>query len=381
MSNEVKTYNYIDRSKFRVNFAAGLTLFIFRAADEVFQGKSQNNKVYQCSCGAIFVVPLDSVDKVPKDSRGNLLCSECGNYSFKIIGIPHLDSEGIKTARGEIDKLFNQAMEQNLLTLALYGRVITSLFNEEILSILHSMDNFREQIYGIEVLEYIDRFGIVPIVWSRDSHKRTIGLKLLQYCQLVELARIYQMLHDLVLVALNKVRLEDANGFSPSGSLRSMSLSAIILNPISPANRIVYDQDYAIPLHQRNRYKLEVCGKGKQKNFGRRSPTRASVEALSKLCDKYGVGLADHVRFFYDNQLRNAFAHSQYEIESGHIYLTRYGRRIQTEHFEKMLERCHVLFELFLSKLSRLNQITLTTYWGGPIQKHLGQPILFVVNT
>lgn len=191
MSNQLKTYDYIDRPKFRINLDPKLTAFIFRAVDEVFQGKSQNNKVYQCPCGMIFVVPIESVDNVPTDTEDNLLCSKCGNYSFKITGASYLDFENLKATEREIDKLFYQAMEQNLLTLALYVRVIKSLFNEEISSAIHTINNFREQIYRMEVLEYIDRLGIVPIVWNRDSQETKVDLKLLQYCQLVELARSY----------------------------------------------------------------------------------------------------------------------------------------------------------------------------------------------
>lgn len=159
-----------------------------------------------------------------------------------------------------------------------------------------------------------------------------------------------------------------------------MSLSEIILNPISAANQIIYDEDYAIPLHQRKEYKLKVHGRGAQLNFGCSSPTFNSVNALIKLCNKYSVGLADHIRFFYDNQLRNAFAHSQYRIESSHIHLTHYGRKIQTQHFEKMLERCETLADIFLSKLFMLNEMTLTTYWHGPSTESFTKPILFTVN-
>lgn len=384
MGNEVKNYNYVDRSKFRINLDPGLTLSIFRVADRVFQGRSQNNKVYQCSCGAIFLVPIESVDKVPKDSDGNLLCSQCGKYSFRITGGSYLDVKSVKAVQKEMDRLFNQAMKQNFLTLALYCRVMMYLFSKEIFSIRDSIDNFQEVMYRMEVLEYIGRFGIVPIVWSQHSHETKIGLKLLQYCQLVELSRIYHVLHDLVLVTLNKIRLEDANGFSPSGFLQFASLSEVIHHPLSLVNRIVYDEDYAIPLHEQEAYKLQVYGRGRQKNFGRRSPTLASVQALTRLCDNYSVSLADHVKFFYDNELRNAFAHSQYEIKSGHIHLTRYGRKIQTQHFEKMLERYQVLFQLLFSKLWEINDITLTTYRRGTSAKKLAQmcaqPMLFTVD-
>jgi len=354
VSVKIDCWERIDKSRVNIPKVGPIELDVFRKMDEIFEGSDVTTEAYQCRCNRLFVISKDKLGEVPKDENGLPLCNVCARteipqdafrqkfdkfaeitkhlLAFELSSdnekkenltklqnackgwIPTGDLKELyvhyyemlnelrkdpaskeaalhgldKEAAQLIDQLFDNAKQSNPTE---FKKMLFSLDFREIKEIDDTINEAMISFARLEKDYYLLKMTNYPIFVSeltkQELERNRIRIKLLTYSHLVELGSIYD-------IVLNLIQIEKGKRFEPE--------------PFEAYG--VLGREYDHPLD-----KIKI------------------IEGVSPS----GSAIGRVFRSFYDNHIRNAFAHSQYILYAEGAYLTRYKTKISRTDLEDKL--------------------------------------------
>jgi len=283
------------------------TFRLLEAIGFIFKNNIKNPSVYRCQCDNLFIFLNEEKEgfKFHLDSNNNLPCPICGKYELDIDFIfkPKGDTKKIIE---ELDLLFNLAKEKNKFT---YYMFLSQCFGDDNKVLNEILESVFSYLYIIDNLnfEFLSRkYSNFTEIEEINFEKTILKLRLLIYCNFIELKYIYNLIVNLIFIAFEKFRAVEKG-----------------IRKISSARIKMFNDQWIV---------------------------KDIINRIKNIADKYNLFIGTYMKDFYDNELRNAFYHSQYIIENENIILTNCDRSIELEKLNRILNNCLNLFRHFTEK-------------------------------
>lgn len=302
-SNVISGINEINRATFRVDGSRGFqsqAVVLGTIFDALLSNKDiPNFKIFQCSCGSLFFLPDEEIEKTrleSSDGEWHAVCPTCGPYEIAI-------SEGVKdpiqrAGLKRLNELFDQAVKDNATTLSYYLIQLLGLQPNQINQIIGSADLALDLTYKHTIESNLRELGLSPMdIADRYIEQANTVLQLLIYNHLYELTDMYDVLLSLLLISDGTDQLYDEEMRALTGA----------------GHKIVKDDDPT-----------------------QTPDPREKIGEIKKYCNQRKLGeISDYFESCFDSRIRDAVAHSQYLVDEKGITLTRYKMTLSHEEFDR----------------------------------------------
>ena len=299
------------RFKFAVNNNKEL-IDLLKAIELIFkEDRFQIFSVCHCPCGNVFVHPnkniKDSNFDFKTDKNKNLLCPFCGNYKIDV-GLQFYPKGKTKVMFKELDLLFKKAKNDNKFSYYMF--ISNTFFEQEKLfdEIFKSVVSYLGIIDDLEIKMRLGKLRKNQTNENIEFEKTIIRVKLLIYCHIIELKNIYNLLNNLIKISFCELKATEKEK-----------------RKINPIRFNFYNDKWVI---------TDI------------------INDLVKITKEKGLSLGDYLKNFYNNELRNAFYHSQYIINGNNdLLLINYGKSIPEKDIDNIFSNCFNFFSHFTEKI------------------------------
>lgn len=272
--------------------------------------------IYRCPCSKVFVHPNKDFEKLKfdfkTDNKKNLLCPACGGYEIDV-GLTLIPKGELKLMYEELDSLFDKAKTDNKYSFYMF---VSNTFIESDKLFDEIFESVNSYLYIMDDLELKARMGEIGKFKLDDSinyNKAILRLKLLIYCHIVELKKIYNFLNNIIKIAYCEIVATDKEK-------RKISLMRFD----------TYSDDMVVG---------------------------DIINNIQKITNEKSLSLGNFIKSFYNNKLRNAFYHSQYIInDDNDLYLTSYDKLIKKADIDLLFSRCFNFFNRFSENIFKSKQ-------------------------
>lgn len=250
---------------------------------------------FQCECGKLALAPIAALGqpefKITED-HPSLKCPECGGYGIKL-SAPVPGSDLVRAGINDLVGMLRRAIDDNYLTLCWYLWESLRAFTPR----LREIYKLSERIFDLHTRNLLqaalshDKTGVFRID-PEDARQEDIMLQMMLLSHITETSELFDIIVTIAAIARSEHFLIRDDGLSINGGV---------------GLQITFEE-------------------GEQKRLASRLKT-ARQEVLKAKC----IRLSQLMKRCFNAELRNAFAHSEYEIVPEGIKLTRYNRTISED--------------------------------------------------
>ncbi len=304
--NEVNSLSELDTTKLKFDLSNGAQdahalYFFFKNTLE------QDNTIsFQCSCGQLGIIPVTEINTPPFNSyieNGECLCMACGKYGLQLEAPPP-HTPLIIQGTGELNRIFQKALDDNYMTLCYYLYSSLHSFQHRFYEVNAVCDTIMDISVRNVLLFQTSTDGVGQFkVSENDLRKEEVLLQLMLISHVFELAELPDVLLSILSIAESEHFLigDDGRSLWPVGL------------------RVQFEGG------ERDQARKRIV-------FLRREIHKKNYFKLSRLLKKA-----------FNPEVRNAFSHSEYKIVEDGIILTGFNNRLVTN---------EDLFEMYMGAYS-----------------------------